>query len=89
MTPPFIDISCTSILPATSAVTLTSLSGALPLFSMVRKPPPILAPPGVARVQACVITRSPALTSSARAGARGETGNQNCGRKSRLSFFSC
>src|ERR1700730_5087075 len=66
MTPPSIAISCTSTLPATSALTPTSLSGELPLFSMVRKPPPVLAPPGVARVQACVITRSPALTSSAR-----------------------
>src|SRR4030088_1831408 len=36
---------------------------------MVRYPPAILAPPGVARLQACVITRSPALTSCARAGA--------------------
>jgi hypothetical protein len=66
MTPSFIAISCTSILPAPSAEAPISLSGALPLFSMVRKPPPVLAPPGVARVQACEITRSPALTSSAR-----------------------
>jgi hypothetical protein len=36
---------------------------------MVKYPLPTLAPPGVARLQACVITRSPTLTSSARAGA--------------------
>src|SRR5262245_57239609 len=36
---------------------------------MVRYPPAILAPPGVARLQACVMTISPALTSSVRAGA--------------------
>src|SRR5690349_7019590 len=67
ITPLVVAISCSSTLPATSALAPISLSGLLPLFSMVRKPPPILAPPGVARVQACVITRSPALTSSARA----------------------
>src|ERR1700722_5324538 len=44
-------------------------SGADPLFSMVRYQPPILAPFGVGRAQACVITGSPALTSCACAGA--------------------
>src|ERR1700722_903137 len=68
ITPLFMAISWTSTLPATSAEPPINRSGAAPLFSMVTYPPPILAPPGVARVQACVITRSPALTSWARTG---------------------
>src|SRR6202043_1941379 len=54
---------------ATSHEPPISRSAVEPLFSMVRYPPAILAPPGVTRLQACVITRSPALTSSAQAGA--------------------
>src|ERR1700736_2780561 len=68
ITPLFMAISWTSTLSAISAAPPVSRSGAGPLFWMVRYPPPILAPPGVARLQACVITRSPALTSSARSG---------------------
>src|SRR5689334_19265855 len=68
MTPFLTAISWTSIFPANSPDTAIRRSGALPLFSMVRKPPPVLAPPGVARLQAWLMTRSPALTSSARAG---------------------
>jgi hypothetical protein len=66
-TPLFIDVSCTSTLPAAGLEAPMSLFRVVPLFSMVRKPPPTLAPAGVARAHAWSSTSSPTLTCWARA----------------------
>src|SRR3569623_2235885 len=58
-------------MPAISVSTLPSLSGAEPLFWIVRYPAPIFAPFGVARLHGAVTTRSPALNCGPLAAAAG------------------
>src|SRR5207248_1106433 len=57
--------------------------------AIVRYSPPIFAPFGVARAQACVMTRSPALSSSAHTGAPSEHANRAQAIAAKASFLIC